>query len=95
MVAADGITILQILDADPDRVDLIISDYAMPHVSGAEVIRRARLIRPKLPSIIITGYADSSAIDMVEDDVIAVSKPFTPTQLKDAIQRAMGASLVL
>jgi PAS domain S-box-containing protein len=94
VAAADGTTILQILDADPGRVDLIISDYAMPQVSGIEVIRRARLIRPKLPSIIITGYADSSAIDLAGEDVIAVSKPFTPAQLKDAIQKAMEASPV-
>ena len=87
--AADGATILQILEGDPDRVDLIISDYAMPHISGVEVIRRARQIRCDLPAIIITGYADSSALDLTEEDVIAVSKPFTPTQLKEAIRRAM------
>ena len=87
--AADGATILRILEADPDQVDLIISDYAMPHVSGVEVIRRARQIRCGLPAIIITGYADSSAIDLTEGDVIAVSKPFTPTQLKEAIRKAM------
>jgi PAS domain S-box-containing protein len=88
IAAADGATILQILEADPDRVDLIISDYAMPHVSGVEVIRRARQIRRDLPAIIITGYADSSAIDLSEENVIAVSKPFTPAQLKEAIRKA-------
>ncbi|MEN2791236.1 response regulator [Sphingomonas oligophenolica] len=94
VAAADGATILQILEADPDRADLIISDYAMPHVSGVEVIRRARQIRPGLPSIIITGYADSSAIDLTEEDVIAVSKPFTPAQLRDAIHKAMEPRFV-
>ncbi len=59
VTAADGPAILDLLDRDPDGVDLIISDYAMPHVSGAEVIRRARQIRPALPAIIITGYADA------------------------------------
>jgi PAS domain S-box-containing protein len=88
IAAADGATILQILETDPDRVDLIISDYAMPHVSGVEVIRRARQIRRDLPAIIITGYADSSAIDLTEEDVVAVNKPFTPAQLKEAIRKA-------
>ncbi|MDB5706694.1 MAG: hybrid sensor histidine kinase/response regulator [Sphingomonas bacterium] len=89
--AEDGPGVLDLLGANPDGVDLIISDYAMPHVSGAEVIRRARQIRPALPAIIITGYADSSAIDLADQQVVAVNKPFTPAQMKDAIARAMEA----
>jgi len=92
VAAADGATILEILAAAPHRVDLIISDYAMPQLSGVEVIRRARQIRADLPAIIITGYADSSAIDLSEEDVVAVSKPFTSAQLIEAIQKAMEAS---
>ena len=89
VAAADGPAILEILRGDPDAVDLIISDYAMPHVSGTEVIRRARQIRPGLPAIIITGYADDGAMDLSADQIIAVAKPFSPEQLKDAIRRAM------
>ncbi len=91
---ADGPAVLDLLDRDPDKVDLIISDYAMPHVSGAEVIRRARQIRPALPAIIITGYADTSALDLTGEHVIAVNKPFSPAQMKDAIRRAMEASIM-
>jgi PAS domain S-box-containing protein len=93
LTAADGPAVLELLDRDPDKVDLIISDYAMPHVSGTEVIRRARQIRPALPAIIITGYADNSALDLTRDHVIAVNKPFSPAQMKDAIRRAMEATI--
>lgn len=89
VAAADGPAVLDLLDRDPDKVDLIISDYAMPHVSGAEVVRRARQIRPGLPAIIITGYADNSALDLTAEHVVAVNKPFSPAQMKDAIRRAM------
>jgi CheY-like chemotaxis protein len=89
VAAPDGPAILAILRGDPDAADLIISDYAMPHVSGTEVIRRARQIRPGLPAIIITGYADDGAMDLSADQIIAVAKPFSPEQLKDAIRRAM------
>jgi CheY-like chemotaxis protein len=89
VAAADGPAVLDLLGRDPDKVDLIVSDYAMPHVSGAEVVRRARQIRPGLPAIIITGYADNSALDLTGQQVIAVNKPFTPEQMKDAIRRAM------
>ena len=88
--AADGKSILDCLTAGPEKVDLLISDYAMPHLSGTEVIRRAREIRPGLPAIIITGYAESSGVDICADDVVALNKPFTPLQLQLAIGRAMA-----
>ncbi len=87
--AADGSDVLGLLKADPDRCDLLITDYAMPHVSGAEVIRQAREIRPGLPAIIITGYADESSIARRPDDVLVLGKPFTPDQLSAAIRSSM------
>ena len=57
------------------------------------MVRRARQIRPDLPAIIITGYADASALDLTGQQVIAVNKPFTPEQMKDAIRRAMETAI--
>jgi PAS domain S-box-containing protein len=88
-VAADGVTILETLRADPG-VNLIISDYAMPHLSGAEVIRRARKIRPGLSAIIITGYAEDNGLDLSGEGVITLNKPFSPGQLRNAISEAMA-----
>ncbi len=88
--AACGDVILDRLGAHPDGIDLLISDYAMPLLSGSEVIRRARLVRPDLPAIIITGYAEESVVNLAAGDVIALSKPFTPAQLQDAISRAVA-----
>jgi len=88
-VAADGMTILETLRGDPD-VNLIISDYAMPHLSGCEVIRRARKIKPGLNAIIITGYAEDNGLDLSKEDVVTLNKPFSPNQLRDAIGAAMA-----
>ena len=88
--APDGKSILKLLAAAPDQIDLLISDYAMPHLSGSEVIRRARKIRPGLPAILITGYADGSAVDPCGDDVVTLNKPFSPIQLHEAMTRAIG-----
>jgi CheY-like chemotaxis protein len=89
VMAADGMTILESLRADPG-VNLIISDYAMPHLSGCEVIRRARKIKPGLRAIIITGYADDDGLDLSKEDVVTLNKPFSPNQLRDAIGTAMA-----
>jgi PAS domain S-box-containing protein len=92
--AADGPELLSILRGDPDCCDLLITDYAMPHVSGAEVIHQAREIRPGLPAIIITGYADAQSIARRPDDVLVLSKPFTRDQVDAALRGAVCAEPV-
>jgi PAS domain S-box-containing protein len=89
--AVDGNSVLERLRENPEIIDLLITDYAMPHLSGSEVIRRARLIRPGLPAIIITGYAENSTADLLSEGVIVLSKPFMPAELSDAIARAMAS----
>jgi nitrogen-specific signal transduction histidine kinase len=88
--AADGPEVFKLLGDMPDCCDLLITDYAMPHVSGAEVIRHARALCPALPAIIITGYADEASIARRPDDVLVLPKPFTPEQLK-AVMRSAAA----
>ncbi|WP_431852924.1 response regulator [Allosphingosinicella sp.] len=90
--ASDGPEVLELLKASPERCDLLITDYAMPRVSGAEVIRQAREIRPGLPAIIITGYADAQSIARRPDDVLVLSKPFTPDQVDSAVRTALAES---
>ncbi|HEX8666833.1 MAG TPA: response regulator [Allosphingosinicella sp.] len=92
--ASDGSQVPALLADGAGGCDLLISDYAMPHVSGAEVIRQARESQPGLPAIIITGYADSQSISRRPDDVLVLSKPFTPEQLKAAIGSAVAERVV-
>jgi PAS domain S-box-containing protein len=89
--AADGAELLALLNGgDGAPCDLLISDYAMPHLSGAEVIRQAREARPGLPAILITGYADAQSISRRPEGVQILAKPFTPEQLGAAIAAAVG-----
>jgi signal transduction histidine kinase len=88
--AADGPEVLALLRAAPDSCDLLITDYAMPHVSGAEVIRQARELRPGLPAVIITGYADAGSIAKRPDDVLVLAKPFTGDQISAVIRTVVG-----
>jgi PAS domain S-box-containing protein len=91
--AADGAQVSELVDAGGlQGIDFIVSDYAMPLVSGAEVIRKLRAIKPGLPGILISGYADTAAISGAPEGVIVVAKPFTPAQLQDAIATAARAA---
>jgi CheY-like chemotaxis protein len=83
---ADGASLLGRLEAAPDSYDLIVTDYAMPVISGGEIMERARGIRPGMPGIIISGYADAKSIGRKPRDVIALGKPFSQEQIGAAIR---------
>ena len=83
--AANSTDALELLDGELADWDLLITDYAMPHTSGTQLVELARRLRPDLPSLIITGYADSDAIGKRPDDVAVLGKPFNLEQLAHMI----------
>ncbi|HEX8466954.1 MAG TPA: response regulator [Allosphingosinicella sp.] len=90
--ASDGPGLLRKLSAAPAEYDLIITDYAMPLLSGADVLKQAREIRPGMPGIIISGYADSCSITGQGNESAVLTKPFTLDQMKNAIGAIGGAA---
>ncbi len=51
---------LDAIRADPSRFDLVVSDYNMPGISGLDVAREVRAIRPDLPVAVATGFIDKT-----------------------------------
>jgi DNA-binding NtrC family response regulator len=43
---------------EKNDIDMIISDFLMPEMDGLQFLRRARDLRPEVPRVILTGYAD-------------------------------------
>jgi PAS domain S-box-containing protein len=85
--AANGAEALEMLKSRDCDFDMLITDYAMPHLSGTEFLREARALCPDVPALIITGYADASTITDRPDDVEILLKPFTPAALDAAMAR--------
>ena len=50
---ADAIAALR---ADPQRFDVVVTDFNMPDLSGLDVAREVRAINPNLPVAITSGY---------------------------------------
>ena len=69
--------------------DLMVLDFAMPGMNGAEVAREVRARRPGLPILFVTGYADTSALQGVGEDRI-VQKPFRDDDLIRKTRRLLG-----
>lgn len=86
--AEDGPAGLRALEAG---ADLLLVDFAMPGMNGAEVIEAARARRPDLPVVLATGYADTGAIERVAGtDLTVLRKPFELEELEAAIAARLG-----
>jgi CheY-like chemotaxis protein len=57
LTASSGREALTVLQGD-SRIDLVITDHAMPHMTGSELADQIRGLRPNLPIIFATGYAE-------------------------------------
>jgi CheY-like chemotaxis protein len=94
--AGSGGAALEILGSDAN-LQLIILDYAMPGMSGADLARQAKLKRPGLPILFVTGFADRAGLADVSDARI-IRKPFSAEELADkvgnALSRPSGANVI-
>lgn len=85
--AADGEAGLAALQRA--RPELLITDYLMPGMTGADLMVRTRAMFPGLPMIIATGYADMKAIEQVIGDDIVLRKPFQLAELAVSVGQAL------
>jgi DNA-binding NtrC family response regulator len=84
---------LEIVRANPDRFDLVITDMTMPLMSGLDFARLLKQIRPDLPIILTTGYPGGLKIDELASKGIFEMLPKPPSlrSLGMAAHRAMAS----
>ena len=83
---------LAMLEAYADSIDVVICDYAMPGMDGAEVLHHAKQRWPSIPRVLLTGKADMPAIARgVNDGEIArlLFKPWNPALLCNEIAQVV------
>jgi CheY-like chemotaxis protein len=73
----------QIFADEPNRYDLVITDQTMPRMTGLELARELLAIRPGLPVVLYTGYADGVMDAQVQAAGVRalLPKPVEPAQL--------------
>jgi CheY-like chemotaxis protein len=73
---------------DSQDIDLLLLDFAMPGMSGAEIARRVRTRYPKLPIVFVTGYADLAQLEGVNQSQ-TIGKPFEIHELAKTVADAL------
>lgn len=84
--AVSGTQALKAFDSE-QAIDLVITDMAMPMMSGAQLAQTIRSMRPDLPIILATGYAER--LEGFAAGLPRLSKPFTQLNLVEIIAVAM------
>jgi CheY-like chemotaxis protein len=87
--ASSGSEAMAMIDRDPDMFDLILTDFAMPLMSGVELVKAVRDRRADWPAVIVTGYAQTEALSGRPVDVPVLAKPFSTVALIDAIEQSL------
>lgn len=85
--AASPARALQMID-DGLSFDVLVTDYAMPSMNGAELIGRVRTRRAEAPALLITGYASMSE-SPTPDGLARLSKPFRQADLASAVAKLL------
>jgi len=68
---------------------LLIVDFAMPGMNGAEMAGVVRRTKPELPILFLSGYADTSALESAVGNAPLLRKPFRPGELAAAVRDAI------
>lgn len=82
--AEGGAEALAALALHPD-IEVVVTDYKMPRMDGAELATRVRRMRPDMPILLISGY--TGAADPIEG-LPRLNKPFGLAELADGLRRA-------
>lgn len=87
--AVDGPSALALLDEH--RLDLVILDYMMPGMDGAEVARQIAQREPDLPIVFSTGHGALRALrNAAGEDVEILEKPFALSELDALISQKLS-----
>ncbi|MEN8201567.1 MAG: ATP-binding protein [Bacteroidota bacterium] len=94
-IKTDSQTALQDFKKNPEKYDLLVTDQAMPRMTGTELIGEIKQIRPDLKTIIITGYQDSIPVNATEQYGITniISKPLILSEFSDLIRTVLSQDI--
>ena len=90
--ATSGVAALEMIRKTP-RVDLVVTDQAMPQMTGMQLTAAIRVDWPNLPILLMSGYAELPS--KMPFEVPKLAKPFSLDDLEDAVVRTMEGKAIM
>ncbi|MCB9083179.1 MAG: PAS domain-containing protein [Bdellovibrionaceae bacterium] len=92
-VINNGMEASEKLHNEPDTFDLVITDHAMPLMTGKQIISQIQSLRPSLPVILASGYGELIKCSFENDVGVRkfLPKPFGFEDLRDAVAECLGS----
>ena len=88
----DSVTALEVFRSSPDEFDLVITDYTMPNLTGMDLAKEVRRIRPDIRIMLCTGFSEKITPDhMKELGVGLLMKPYGMRDISEAIRKTLDA----
>jgi CheY-like chemotaxis protein len=74
------------------QIDMVVSDVGLPGMNGRDMADVARDLRPGLPILFITGYAENAATrqEFLAEGMALLPKPFSLNDLLNTVSRMLG-----
>ncbi len=85
--ASSGLHALDIIKSE-QPIDLMVTDHVMPGMTGIELAAASREVRPSLPILLATGYAELP--EGAQVDLPRLAKPYHQDQLRDRLDQLLG-----
>jgi CheY-like chemotaxis protein len=85
--ARHGAEALRLCERHPGPVHLVVSDVALPHMGGPELVERLMASRPQMRVIYMSGYTQP---DLVQGGAQFLRKPFTPGELVRMVHETLA-----
>jgi two-component system cell cycle sensor histidine kinase/response regulator CckA len=92
--SADGQRALELLQAEPDAVDLVLTDAVMPRMGGRELADHVARLKPGLPVLFMSGYTNDEIIrrGLLSPGAPYLQKPFSPEALASKVREVLDAA---
>ncbi len=89
--ALDGVEAVQIFQQHKNEIRFVLTDFAMPHMNGLEMLSSLRQIAPDIPVILASGYSEEEVMDTTHSECpnFFLEKPFGAEELKKAIHYSL------
>ena len=98
---SDPIVAFDYIKQHHEELDMVITDYSMPKLNGIQIVKFCQKHYPNLPAILSTGYGETMSLvenaarDSRDGKMKVLKKPYSYTDLRNAIEEVSAATATL